>query len=424
MADYQDIGYDHSRNRAKLDEPKLKMVALVDLSWEGHHSAYLRFFSEALLQLGCRVVAFCPEPELLTTMLATQPEPGHWWAVRYTPSGGFSPGASRLQARAHAFKRLEDLADLLAVTERTIHASIDLVFFCFIDSFLGHWQSAAKFASRLGRPFSGLYFHPVHLRARVPHMWLRRGFLSPDVVLGSPCCCAVAVLDEGIADKLSRRIGGKRVVSFPDPAVVTVSDTPSPLELQINEKAQGRKVIGLIGGLEKRKGLLDFIQHAAALEDQPLFFVAAGKCYPVTFSEEEKRIIKRLKTDTPHNCFFLPEQIEDGTPFNGLVRRCDLLYAVYRDFPHSSNLLTKSAAMHVPIVVSDRYLMGERVRRFSLGFTVREDVPEDFRTLITSGKVFSWQMESQFKVGCAVYLEQHSPGRLVDGFQQILTCLD
>ncbi len=46
---------------------------------------------------------------------------------------------------------------------------------------------------------------------------------------------------------------------------------------------------------------------------------------------------------------------------------CDVIFAAYLDFPHSSAIQCKAADLNKPIIVSEGYLMAERTRRFSLG---------------------------------------------------------
>jgi hypothetical protein len=50
-----------------------------------------------------------------------------------------------------------------------------------------------------------------------------------------------------------------------------------------------------------------------------------------------------------------------------------MIFAVYKDFPHSSNLLSKAAFFKKPIMVSSKYYMGSEVDEYQLGFSVSED---------------------------------------------------
>lgn len=403
----------------------METIALVDPIWSGHHPTYLKFFSQALLQLGHRVIVFCPEPEKLRSMVEYSQLIGSetWQTVAYQLASEQRVKNSRLAARSVALERLRHLAQMLTAAEQGAGVPIDLVFFCFIDTFIGNWQTMADLDRLLGRQFSGLYFHPRHLRVKAQYSWLRRGPFNRDSVLRSCYCRSVAVLDEGIAQELSKRLMGKPVVSFPDITNEGYSDLPQELE-EVRRKAKERKIIGLLGSLEKRKGLLEFMCHTRAMKDQAVFFLIVGVVAEYSFTQEEIKSINSFMNEPPENVFIYRGFVEDEITLNGLIRCCDLLYAVYHNFPHSSNFLTKSASMNVPIVVSDRYLMAERVNQFNLGFVVREDTPEDFRTLVSSGRAFNFKSEDKFDNGCREYMEKHRFERLVDCFRQLLKYCD
>jgi len=73
---------------------------------------------------------------------------------------------------------------------------------------------------------------------------------------------------------------------------------------------------------------------------------------------EDKRII------------FHPERIPEETSYNALVQACDVLWAVYRNSPHSSNTLSKAAFFERPVIVAAGHLMADRNSRYSLGSVV------------------------------------------------------
>lgn len=39
-----------------------KNIFLFDLLWSGHHPTYFKYFIKYILELGCQVYAFCPDP--------------------------------------------------------------------------------------------------------------------------------------------------------------------------------------------------------------------------------------------------------------------------------------------------------------------------------------------------------------------------
>ena len=271
----------------------MKTVALVDPFWSGHHSTYLKCFSEVLLQLGHRVVVLGSEPEALSRMVefASRELRNNWHAIPYR----WEPDPrehSRLGLRAVSIARIRQLARLLAQTEHAIAAPIDLVFFPLLDDFIGRYLTARDFDRCLDRPFSGIYFRPTHLRLGIRHSWLRRGPLNPDNALWSKHCAAVAVLDEGIAVRMSTRLG-KPVVPFPDITDERCSPEQTDLEKTVREKANGRNIVGLIGSLDKRKGLLTLIQHAESMRTSLFFFWSLVK---LLYHHLLRRRIVKLQT--------------------------------------------------------------------------------------------------------------------------------
>jgi hypothetical protein len=104
------------------------------------------------------------------------------------------------------------------------------------------------------------------------------------------------------------------------------------------------------------------------------FFLFCGKMnYEKSDREIEslKKIIGR--PDTWQNCFFHFEHLKDESHFNAVVEICDVIFAVYRNFPFSSNIMTKAALFKKPIVVNAGQLMAHRVNKFGLGTCCEPD---------------------------------------------------
>ena len=138
-------------------------------------------------------------------------------------------------------------------------------------------------------------------------------------------------------------------------------------------QAKGKKVIGLLGSLEKRKGVLTFIELSQqAMFGDKWYFILAGKLARNTFNTEELTLIDNFISANPDNCFLFFDYIKDEADFNALINVCDLIFAVYEKFPHSSNILTKAAIFQKPVIVSGGYYMAELVNEYKLGWTVEE----------------------------------------------------
>jgi glycosyltransferase involved in cell wall biosynthesis len=296
----------------------------------------------------------------------------------------------------------------------------DLVFHTWLDNCITPGLTAAL--TDLVMPFrwSGLYFHPWYLRQNLRFARLRRGPLSTEAALRSRRCPAVAVLDEGIADRLHMRLAGKPVIVFPDPADASPPDRDFLPAKDIRERAQGRTIIGLVGALAQRKGLLTLLEVARQAASEPWFFVFAGQLMLSSFLPEEQRLIQDWIQAPPPNCYFYPQRLPDEAQFNAIIDTCDILFAAYHHFLSSSNLLAKAALFEKPVIVSEGYCMGERVHQYGLGVTVAE---EDVAQSLAAIRQLSAQLahDGHFTTGrFAEYRQAHSNERLRAAFTQLL----
>lgn len=374
---------------AVLAGPKLN-VALVDPFTSGHHPTYLRLMSRVLLELGHRLLVFGPEGMRLREWVEAH-EPR--WLDRVEsyemprPTFGAGPGRSLRQRRADLRATWRYYGDHLDRAREQGCVEPDLVWFMWLDGLLGPLQTPRQpHAALRGRPWAGLYFHPRHLRPfaedrrprpRVP-FWrrcLRSGLKAsasllgpladPDAPLRAPSCRFVGVLDEGIAGSLERKMC-KPVVIVPDIADDTPPDPHFQLARDLKTWAGENCLIGSIGSQAPRKGLPDLLALARAAQGLPVKFAAVGRS---AFIRPEHQ---RLLRQPPPNCALHLQPLPDEAAFNALVAACDVIFAAYRDFRHSSNILNKAAIFRKPVIVSDGYLMAERVRRYRLGLVVPE----------------------------------------------------
>lgn len=348
----------------------MKTIALVDTLWGGHHPTYLKFFAKTLLELGHEVISLCPEPEEMSQWIASHcPE----FQPRYHSFELQEPAASpipirRLQSRAIAIARWQLAAQSIQEISSKLGKAPDLTFFAWLDTYLGLTPTITDhfFPYR----WSGLYFQPGYLRIPPKFQQIRRGILNPLSVLNSSYCPTVAVLDEGIADRLQQKLN-KPVVTFPDFTDESPPDMDFEIVKKIRAKAADRKIVGLLGSLDKRKGTLTLLEVSQKASDR-WFFVFAGRLSEQAFTTAELAKIEEIVNADPDNCFFYLTRIATEAQFNGIIQICDVLYAAYENFFPSSNLLIKAAVFEKPVIASKNYCMGERVEKFELGYRIEE----------------------------------------------------
>lgn len=355
-------------------------VALADTRWVGHHPTYLREFTASLLRLGARVLLICQKPEEITASLSGigQVEAGvyghrliHRNQGLIRPNRDHDPLSTLLRWRA--------TGRALRSAEAASGWRADLVFFCYLDSYLRFAPFPTLPGRLLGRPWSGLYFRNSHLERRQPGSQdLLRRVAKGDRILASHDCRAVCVLDERFNDALAA-LSGKPVIPFPDMTDESPPERDNPLALRILAKARGRKIIGLIS-MERRKGLLTLLRCAVRAHElgEPWFFVATGPLMRDTFSPEELEfcatVARQAASGELHNLHFDLDagRIQDGAPYNSVFTTFDLVWAAYEGFEGSSNALTKAAVFRKPVLATAGECIGMRVERHKLGRTFPE----------------------------------------------------
>ena len=221
-------------------------------------------------------------------------------------------------------------------------------------------------------PWIGHYVHALSYRrpgcvhavtGRVP---------SPGKMFGGSLCRGITTLDEGIAEQASSDIG-KPVVAVPELMDVRPATTPNDRNLgeQLKRFAAGRPIVGLFGYLQKSKGIMTFLE-AARLPGAADVCFAVGGGVEWPRGDGEAALIQAAVAECP-NVWSHLARIPSELSLNHLLSSCDVIAASYVDFPHSSGIQSKAAAFGKPIIVSDGYLMAERVRHFRMG----EIVPQE-----------------------------------------------
>jgi glycosyltransferase involved in cell wall biosynthesis len=247
-----------------------------------------------------------------------------------------------------------------------------LVFFAWLDSYVAGCLPVRLIDWWFPFRWSGLFFHPRHLRALGKDGKPRKGrFALPETfVAKSEWASSVAVLDAGVLNLLRAELHGKPAIVLPDFTDELPPAEHCSLAGEIRLNARGRKIIGLLGGLEHRKGLLTLIRIMKQSVESNWYCVFAGVLLEQTFSKDELAEVRTFFGTQRGDCFFYLNKIPDDAQFNAVINVCDVLFAMYENFPHSSNLITKAAIFGKSILVSRGGYMEEVVRDYQLGESV------------------------------------------------------
>jgi len=356
-------------------DPRSPTLALADWHWIGHHPMFFRRYADVLGNLGVTVVPFVPSdgarvsseenptarksPGVHGEVLAPRPVMPPAWERRLSGTIG------RPLRQLLSFMFLRRGLDRW---ERETGRSIDLVFFaCVYDwefDLVGPWAGRL-----LGHDWSGLY-----LQARMLHSGqaerLARTFSCPRLR-------GLGTLDRCVVDRLAGLMPGRTIVRFPemvDERLPAAGEPAAALAERVRRLAGGRRVVSLVGWLQRSKGLQTFTRlvHDHRLRD--CFFVLAGEVDWRGFAEDEARQL-RDSWQRADNLFLHLARL-DELELNALLMATDVVFAAYVDFPHSSNVLAKAAFLGRPVVVSRGYLMQQDVEEYRLGIAVPQDDPE------------------------------------------------
>ena len=356
----------------------MKNIVLINSSLQGHHLSFIRTFSKVLLDQGHSVYCIVPEPERILE-----------WIEENCPitSNNFKGYNYFIKLKSFKFGRFgqtfEKLsrwrkeAALINRVESSNKIKIDLVFYAWLDYQLATFIPGFILDSLFPYKWSGLYFHPYHLRKTDLFINRSANWRDYDSVFLSGNCVAIAVHDQSIIKKFSKRIG-KPVIHFPETADDSYPDYSNEHYIKIRQNANGRIVIGMIG-CEKHKGTLTMMRLAKIADSGKYFFAFLGILPNETYTDEEWSEIQDFIHSGRENCYFFFKPIPEGAAYNAVFCAFDIPFLIYSNFISSSNRLTKAAIFKKLVLASDNYCIGDDVGYYKLGETVQ---PENYTSAL------------------------------------------
>jgi glycosyltransferase involved in cell wall biosynthesis len=340
----------------------------------GHHPTYLRIFSKAFLELGYKVIVFCLNPDDVSKWidLDCPQKKGYLYTIKVQK---FKipklPIIGSLPRSLEVLSRWQYTAKVIKEETEKIQIFPDLVFFPWLDSYLSYYLNNHIIDRIFPYYWTGIFFHPRNIRDEQHFLPILRTPLSHYAILKSPRCFGIGVLDECENMRIQQEIN-KKVILFPDITDEAPPNQNYEISRKIQAKANRRKIVGLVGSLSKRKGLLTLLEVAEKSIRDDWFFVFAGKLETSSLSSKEMSIFLEVVESQPHNCFFHLERIPHESQFNSIINICNVLFAAYENFKSSSNILTKAAVFKKPVIVSEGFCMDERVKKYNLGVSIAE----------------------------------------------------
>ncbi len=354
----------------------MKSIAIVELIQGGHHDSYVHLYSRLFLEAGCKVTAFFPEPGGI-----------QHWVRKFCGEFSSEFGAAQIRRPADAMVNIRLVSPLLATMRRweiisqtlSRHADekgieFDFVFFNFLDNLLLPFPLSKIALAHFPWEWGGIFLQPAHLYRWKPSQKPVRRRMDLFDVFRTPRCRLVGSLEEDIIDDLGLRISQDRLRVFPDVIDTMLPRKESVLARSIKERAQGRKVIAYFGKFRREKSPVSFMDLALSEGMDQFCFLLFGAIAEEKFTPGELSRIRSFITSPPAHCFVhLEAREQNEEQYNELIKLCDIVFAVYRDYPHSSNTITKAAYFRKLLVVSKGYCIAERVKKYRMGIAVDQN---------------------------------------------------
>ncbi len=347
---------------------KTTIVLAAPIWSKGHYETQMQLFLSILLPKNCRVIALCAEPEKVEK-----------WAEENMPdfkADLFTAHFTLMDPQGWGrLKTGRAWSDISASIDKAASASgweIDMVFFITLDSMIYNTWRGVFFPKKINHPWVGLYMTPIFKRLPRGRDYFKK-YISLKVFKGIKNCQGITIYDEGSFNECQAFFDDRKIYVLPD---VTDENMPSPLPLKfsaVKEKAGDKTIIGLVGLLQKRKGLINFLRAVKAMDQEKCFFLLAGYLHWPEYTRHEQMEIRELLETLPETNFhFELGYMDDPTEVNAWIDLCDIVCLCYEEFYYSSGIMTKAAAREKLMLVTRGYCMGERVERYGLGLTARE----------------------------------------------------
>lgn len=391
-------------------------IVLIDPLGGGHRPAYLERLCVMLLRAGRKVAAVTPDTDALARRVAESgaDSGGRFRAYEYNEPPTVASGLIRNVLRATG--RWMRAAGHVRSAWRDFGGPAPDVLFTWMDIYVQARLPPVVLDRVFPFRWTGIYFHPRVFRLADAGATRRRRSAS---VFRARRCGGVGVLDGGVIAALSEACAGKPVIHVPDVADDAAPDRDDPIAVEIRRRAAGRVVVGLVGALAARKGIRTLLQVADRVAPEEWLFVLVGDLVEKTFEPRELARLREIAGNGEKGIYAHFGRIPGEAQFNAVIEACDVLFAAYERFPHSSNLLAKAALFKKPVVVSRGYYMEELVRRYHLGAAIDEgDASQCVQALdairkdLGAGRIAGY--------GFDAYLREHSQERFEEAVMRLV----
>jgi glycosyltransferase involved in cell wall biosynthesis len=366
-----------------------KNVILIDFDWVGHVPSYHILWTSALLQLGHKVISYSPCPmDIIDALGKSDNLVTKQLNYRYTSlHSDFFPNvvSSKLHSKINQLKSFKILRSLYfwSYAGSLVKASginFDRVIFPYLDQkFLAKGLSVKLVDLFFPFFWSGLLVTPNEFRHPSPMFPMDQSRLK---IFKSKYFKSLGILDEGVETFVSKCLSPKPVVVFPDVIFEPMGGVNSPDLDGLLKRADGKKVVLLIGEISKRKGIFEFLELSKKAIDLPYVFALIGPLDSKTCFQDDLLKIHSVLKHPAHNQFVRLGRIQNNEEYDSWIKASDYVYAYYPDYPYSSNTVSKAAYYKKPVLVNSGGLLEARVLRHQTGVPTQPSPEKQLRDLL------------------------------------------
>ena len=127
------------------------------------------------------------------------------------------------------------------------------------------------------------------------------------------------------------------------------------------------------GAIGKRKNLSSWSKIISQIDNSKYYFIQIGKVFFSDLDFDDKIAFKKILNQHPNNVYVHNNFLKKEKDLNSLIYLSDVIYAVYKNFKSSSNMISKSLAFEIPILVSYGGQMELDVKKYENGEIVAKD---------------------------------------------------
>lgn len=361
------------------------------ISNEGHLDSWHVLFIDLLLKSGFGIIAVSSDPEGLRSKLVLK---GVEKSDQLILLDALDQSIKTPSVICLLWRKLNAFWNKLRFRQRK--TSLDpMAFFKRVNQIIDKYPEKISLIFNMyvdAYPASAKYWKSLKLKNNLPWMGLcitpsghpTEGYYTLNSYKGT------CLLDEILTNQYQQEMPNRLFDYLPDITETGLLDQQHSLTKEILTLASGRKIVFMGGSIGKQKNLARWYELIELSDKNQWFFVQIGRINKNNLTSEDEIALEKNLKKSPENLFTFSDYIKDERVFNQIISISHAIFAVYRDFGRSSNMLSKSAYFEKPILVSKNCLMGELVNQYKIGLAVNSnDSAEIYNGLLLLDKIDS-----------------------------------